>query len=114
MGMASVQSKFTDDIADLIRYAHDELGYKLTFGDAFRDPRVHGQQGEKGEYGQAWSAHKQRLAVDFNLFIDGQYQSATEAFRELGEFWETLDEENVWGGRFDDGNHFSRRYNGIA
>jgi hypothetical protein len=116
MSLSGVQRKFTRDIADLVIYAYEELGYELTYGDAYRSPRVHGDQGERGAatYGRTWSAHKQRLAVDFNLFIDGEYQQSTAAFAELGEYWLTLDPDNVWGGDFDDGNHFSRRYNGIA
>ena len=113
MTLGEIQREFTEDIADLIGWAYDN-GYELTFGDAYRDPRSHGEMGEKGPYGRAKSAHKYRLAVDFNLFIDGEYQTTTKAFRELGEFWESLNPENVWGGRFDDGNHFSRRYNNIA
>jgi hypothetical protein len=115
MRLSDVQKEFTRDIASLITYAYDELGYELTFGDAYRAPAVHGDQGQKlVNYGEAWSAHKYRLAVDFNLFIDGDYQTSTAAHHQLGEYWESLNEDNVWGGRFDDGNHYSRMYNGIS
>ena len=116
MSLGEAQRKFTRDISSLVSYAYDELGYELTYGDAYRSPQVHGGQGERAfaTYGETWSAHKQRLAVDFNLFIGGEYQTTTEAFTQLGEYWITLDPDNVWGGDFDDGNHFSRRYNGIA
>jgi hypothetical protein len=71
--------------------------------------------GEQGPYGQAWSAHKQRLAVDLNLFLDGKYLSDTESHRMFGEYWKSIDPENhVWGGDFKDGNHYSFRFNGIA
>jgi hypothetical protein len=113
MSLSNVQQDFTYDIGCLIRWAYDQ-GYELTFGDAYRSPAAHGDMGEQGPYGKAWSAHKQRLAVDFNLFIDGEWQQSTEAFRPLGEFWESLHTDNVWGGNFQDGNHFSRRWNGIA
>jgi hypothetical protein len=58
--------------------------------------------------------HKNRLAVDLNLFKDGLYLDQTEDHRPIGEYWEALHPENVWGGRFQDGNHYSRRHNGIA
>jgi len=116
MSLGEAQRKFTRDISSLVRYAYDELGYELTYGDAYRSPQVHGDQGTRGfaTYGQTWSAHKQRLAVDFNLFINGEYKTSTEDHAPLGEYWMTLDPDNVWGGNFDDGNHYSRRYNGIA
>ena len=61
-------------VAQLIDKAH-ELGYELTFGDAYRDPRVHGEQGVKKSYSEGRSAHKHRLAVDLNLFKDGTFLS---------------------------------------
>lgn len=88
-------------------------GYEYTKGDAYRDPRVHGAIGVKMGYGHPKSAHKQRLAVDINLFKDGVFLTATEAHRELGEFWESLGSDHRWGGRFDDGNHYSIEHEGI-
>lgn len=95
--------------ANLINYA-GKLGYELTFGDAYRDPRVHGALGEKKSYSAASSLHKQRLAVDFNLFKDGVYLTKTEDYKFLGEYWESMG--GCWGGRFNDGNHFSIEHQG--
>lgn len=123
MSLGDAQREFTQDIADLIDFIYDS-GYECTFGDAYRDPRVFGKMGKKNtitsedasypSYGRAKSAHKQRLAIDLNLFKDGIYLSHTEAHRPFGEFWEGIHPDNVWGGRFDDGNHYSRKYGDIA
>lgn len=115
MSLSSTQRKFTQCIGKLIAYAC-ENGYELTFGDAYRDPRVHGEFGEKESYAGKNSVHKIRLAVDFNLFIDGQYITDSEAYRELGDYWKTLDDLARWGGDFSkpDGNHFSFTYWGAA
>lgn len=40
-------------------------------------------------------------------FKDGVYQPKTETYRELGEYWESLDPDCKWGGRWGDGNHMS-------
>lgn len=96
-------------LAKLILFAYDK-GYELTFGDAFRDARVHGAFGQKLAYGAANSVHKLRLAVDLNLFKNGEYLTATEDYTELGEFWESIG--GAWGGRFNDGNHFSIEHEG--
>ena len=37
----------------------------------------------------------------------GEYLVETEDHRFLGEFWESLDPMCTWGGRFQDGNHYS-------
>lgn len=97
-------------LTHLITKAYD-LGYELTLGDAFRDPRLHGAVGVKLGYGHSKSAHKQRLALDLNLFKDGIYLTSTEDHKPLGEFWESMG--GSWGGRFDDGNHYSIEHNGI-
>jgi len=103
------QRRFTRMAADLIIFAYDN-GYELTFGDAYRDPRVHGHVGEKKGYGSANSVHKDRLAIDLNLFKDGRFLTSTEDHRLLGEYWESLG--GTWGGRFNDGNHYSLEHQG--
>jgi len=92
-------------VAHLIQHAY-LLGYEVTLGDAYRDPRSHGAMGESGPYGARKSKHKQRLAIDLNLFRNGRYLTSTAAHEPLGEFWETLG--GTWGGRFSspDGNHY--------
>ena len=82
----------------LILFAYQK-GYKLSWGDAYAKTghRMH-------------SNHYVRLAVDLNLFKDGEYLTETEDHKELGEFWESIG--GSWGGRFQDGNHYSIEYKG--
>jgi hypothetical protein len=113
MTLGEKQRKLTRMIGQLIAWAYLN-GYELTFGDAYRDPRLHGEVGVKEGYGHSASLHKVRLAVDFNLFKDGIYQASTEAHRPLGEFWESIG--GTWGGRFGngaDGNHYSLAHEGM-
>ena len=109
MSLSKDQRRFSRCVGLLIQHAYEQ-GYELTFGDAYRDPRSHGAMGERIAYGSKNSNHKRRLAVDFNLFINGKYQASTEAHRPLGEWWEQLGVDNGyplrWGGRFNDGNHY--------
>lgn len=107
MSLGNTQREFTLDVAHLIFFAY-ELGYELTGGDWYRDPRVHGEYGEKGSYASSKSEHKRRLAVDFNLFKDGVYLTKTEDHKALGDYWESMNPKNIWGGRWDDGNHYQR------
>jgi hypothetical protein len=90
-----------------------EMGYGVRSGDAFRDPRVHGEIGEKVGYGHKNSAHKLKLARDLYLTRHGVYLQNTEDYRELGEWWEKQHPLARWGGRFADGNHFSFWHNGM-
>lgn len=106
------QSRFARSVGRLIEQAY-RLGYEVTLGDAYRDPRVHGDIGVRKSYSHPRSAHKVRLAIDLNLFRGGQYLEGSDAHRPLGEWWEKQHKDARWGGRFDDGNHYSLEYNGI-
>jgi hypothetical protein len=97
------QIRFVQELPFLLVQAR-MLGYEITIGDAYRDPRAFGDIGEIGPYGHPSSKHKRRLAIDLNLFRDGKYLIDTEDYRELGEYWESVG--GKWGGRFNDGNHF--------
>lgn len=110
MTLRQKQSLFASMLPALINKAV-ELGYEITLGDAYRDPRLHGAVGIKQGYGHSKSCHKLRLAIDLNLFKDGVFLQTTEDFKLLGEYWESLG--GTWGGRFNDGNHFSLEHEGM-
>ena len=113
MDLSKLQQEFTISIAELINYA-TMRGYWLTFGDFYRDKRVHGMFGIKSSYSAGSSVHKLRLASDFNLFVDGDYISDGKhpAWLDLGEQWEKMHKSARWGGRFNDANHFSFEWQG--
>ncbi len=98
MTLGEKQRKFTLMIGKLIIHAY-KMGYELTFGDAYAT------DGHMNN-----SLHYSRLAVDFNLFKDGEYLTATEDHLLLGIYWEGLG--GSWGGRFKDGNHYSLEHDG--
>ena len=62
------------------------------------------------------STHYSGLALDLLLYRDKVYLTDTALYTPLGEFWEqlgiTLDIPLRWGGRFNDGNHFSHEWQG--
>ena len=95
--MYKQQVEFMRRVPLLINKAF-ELGYEVTGGDLYRDPlRCSG-------YGSKSSRHRVRLAIDLNLFKNGKYLSETADHKELGEWWESIG--GIWGGRFNDGNHY--------
>lgn len=98
MTIGEKQREFTFMVGLLIQRAYD-TGYELTFGDAFA------KDGHSDN-----SLHYLRLAIDLNLFKDGFYLTETEDHKPLGEFWESIG--GSWGGRFNDGNHYSLSWQG--
>jgi hypothetical protein len=101
-------------VAKLIQWA-DAHGYQLTFGEAWRTPQQAAWDVAHGT-GILHSLHIERLAIDFNLFKDGIWQTDAEAFRPLADFWKTLHPLCRWGGDFKtvDGDHFSLEFQGRA
>lgn len=94
----------------LLDKAH-ELGFEITLGEAWRPPETAAHYARTGK-GIGNSLHGERLAIDLNLFRNGAYLSSTESHRALGEWWERQHPLARWGGRFNDGNHYSLEHNG--
>jgi hypothetical protein len=110
MTLRQKQSVFVRLVARLIIYA-EMAGYELTFAEAYRSPEEAARLAKLGK-GIKTSLHTSRLAIDLNLFKDGKYLSSTEAHRTLGEWWEQQHDLCRWGGRFNDGNHYSLTHGG--
>lgn len=111
MKLGQKQRLFSKLTIRLFQYIIDN-GYEFTYGDAYRDPRAFGKVDEIKTYGRSKSNHKIRLAIDINLFKDGEYLKETIDHAPIGKFWETLDPLCSWGGPFNDGNHYSFIHNG--
>tara|TARA_R110001592_G_scaffold61875_1_gene189129 strand:- start:358 stop:747 length:390 start_codon:yes stop_codon:yes gene_type:complete len=127
MSLNKEQFEFTKDVASLIVYAN-LLGIDLTFGEAHRTNsqvllNFFGYKVVKGGIlgiklvkskklsKTLNSNHLKRLAVDFNFFINGKLTYDKHKLAELGQFWESLNPKNRWGGNFKsftDTPHFER------
>jgi hypothetical protein len=105
----------------LITWVYEQPGYEISFGEAYRTPEQAALDARKG-IGISHSLHTERLAIDLNLFIDGEFQVDSKAYEPMGVYWESLDSLAAWGGRFKDGqgrpkpdsDHFSIRFSGRA
>ncbi len=78
----------------------------IEFGYDFAFDEVTNHQGTGHKKG---SLHYDGCAGDLILYKNGIYLTETEDYRLLGEYWESLNSNCKWGGRFSksDGNHFS-------
>lgn len=118
MTLGEKQRLFTRYVGMLIAWAY-KSGYALTFGDAYRSPEQAALNAAAGK-GISNSLHGKRLAVDLNLFVDGNYITDSHAYKPLGDYWKSLDPLCRWGGDFKDkngrpkpdGNHFSMEHEG--
>lgn len=108
MGTSDKQWLFLQDVAKLIQHA-ESIGIKLTGGELYRTKEQQELYIKAGKSKTMKSKHLERLAIDFNFFIDGKLTYAKEDVQPLGDYWESLRPENSWGGNwksFQDTPHF--------
>ena len=102
MTLRQKRVRFTHCLALLLHRMFME-GYEVAIDEATEHLTKRDPTSDHG----ASSMHHIGLAEDLNLYKDGKYLSMTEDHKRFGEFWESLDPNLTWGGRFEDGNHYS-------
>jgi len=115
MSLVHQQNIFLLQVAELIRKAA-ELGFIVSGGELYRTAEQQAIHMKAGRSKTLNSQHLKRLAIDLNFFLPTPDGALTltydvEALRPLGEFWESLDPANRWGGKwnFKDTPHFERQ-----
>lgn len=111
MSQTDKQWLFLQDVAKLINFAKKRKDVKFTGGDLFRTKERQQQLKDRGKTWTLDSYHLKKKAIDFNIFIDNEW-ATFETSQYLGDFWEALDEHNIWGGYFPGAKdiwHFERR-----
>jgi len=111
--MTALQEEFSQAVAKLIQQA-SAMGFGVTLGEAWRTPEQ-AQWDAEHHTGISHSVHCDRLAIDLNLFKDGQFLTEPAAYVQLGNWWKTLGEHYRYGGDFKirDYDHYSISPDGI-
>lgn len=110
MSMVDEQSAFLLDVCKLVNFA-TERGLVVTGGELARTTEQQAIYVKTGRSKTMNSIHIKRCAIDLNFFKDGQLCYDIEALKPVGEFWESLNQKNQWGGfwkSFKDVPHFQR------
>lgn len=104
--MREKQSIFLLNVAKLIIWAF-ENGMELTGGELTRTDEQQAIYIKEGKSKIKRSKHQDRIAIDLNLFINGQYMTDRESYKPLAAYWKSLNAANKagydWGW---DANHF--------
>lgn len=102
MGLGKEQERFSEMMCSLYTYI-------LSKGYAIRSKHL--LRCDDCKVGHKNSLHKMSLAIDIVLSKDGKIFTDTESYTFAGEYWESIG--GSWGGRFNDGGHFSKAYQGM-
>ncbi len=99
MNLREARVRFSYLFAEKLLPKANELGFQYAFDE------ITNHQGKGHMVG---SLHYSGCAGDLILYDEnGTYITDPQSYQLLGEYWETLDENCRWGGRFKDANHFS-------
>ena len=110
MTLREEQTAFSKDIHKLQGYLLDN-SYEWTDGECYRTQKQQEWYVEQGLSKTLKSMHLKRLARDINIFKDGSYLLSKDTLQHIGDYWESLDPKNRWGGNwisFQDCPHFER------
>jgi len=121
MSLSKQQSNFALAIGHFLVWINTKTKYEVTLGEAYRTQEQHEWNVASGKTDPDLkrSKHQDRLAIDLNLFKDGNYITNKNEYISLGVKWEQIG--GIWGGRFGvdkedydkkvgwDANHFEWR-----
>lgn len=119
MSLREQRCLFTRLVGELIVWAYSQ-GFEIAFGEVKRT-KAQAQANAASGAGIANSLHLLGLAVDFDLYLGGVYQTFSESHRAIGTKWKNMHALNRWGGDFrdgqgkpkPDGNHYSSERDGV-
>lgn len=106
MTLGQHQEAFSRDLVKLLSKAHS-LGYEVRIGEVERTVEQQQLYVKQGKSKTMNSIHLKKCAADLHFTKDG----AICYPQELGDYWESLDPINQWGGNwktFVDRPHFQR------
>lgn len=110
--MIHQQAAFLLDVCKLVQFATAQ-GFLVTGGELFRTPEQQAIHVKAGRSQTMDSVHLRRMAIDLNFITqEGKLCYDREALEPIGDFWESLNTANRWGGHFRsfvDVPHFERR-----
>ena len=111
MSLVKEQATFLLDVCKLIEFATAQ-GFTVTGGELFRTAEQQAIYIKTGRSKTMDSKHLKRCAIDLNFFKDGKLTYDVATLKPIGDFWESLDPKNNWGGNwksFKDVPHFERK-----
>ena len=92
------QSKFMKDVGEFLVWLYDN-GYEVTTGEFERTAMMAEYYKKIGKSNAGMkSRHCARMAMDINIFKDGELLSEYKDLEPIAIKWESLDRGNSWGG----------------
>ena len=97
MTLGQHQRIFAKHFAMLILFGYDN-GFEFSIGEVQRTTEQQQIYVSTGKSKTMDSKHLKKCAGDLNPFLDGRLTYKFEDLKILGDYWESLDPLNRWGG----------------
>ena len=110
MTLVRNQEKFTQDLVKLLNYLIQN-DYTVRLGEVERTQAQQEIYIKQGKSKTNNSMHLKRCAADLHIFKNGEWLPSKQQLQSIGDYWQSLDEHNRWGGNFKsfiDTPHFER------
>ena len=110
MTLGENQEAFMRDVEKLLIYLHIN-GYSVRGGELERTQAQQEIYYNTGKSKTMQSNHLKRCAIDLHIFKNGAWLQSKQDLQEIGNYWESLNSLNRWGGNFTsflDTPHFER------
>lgn len=111
MSLLQEQFKFSKDLHSLVEFIYQNR-CEISYGEVLRTVEQQKVYVQTGRSKTMNSNHLRKCAVDLNIFRNGTLLATKADLQLFGDFWESLDPKNSWGGNwnsFKDCPHFERR-----
>lgn len=99
MTLGEKQEKFSKNVAKLFNFIL-ENGYQIRIGECQRTVEQQKIYFKQGKSKTMNSNHLKKLAIDLFIFKNGEWFISKSQLQKIGDFWESLDKNNRWGGNF--------------
>jgi len=111
MSLRDSQWEFAKDVRRLLAFIETKTKLTISLGEVYRTKEQQLMYLEEGKSKTMNSLHRDRLALDLNFFLGEELTGKKEDLQPIGDFWESLNKLNRWGGNWDfyDAAHFERK-----
>ena len=99
MTLGEQQELFAVNLVKLLQYAISE-GYGCRLREVQRTPEQQAIYVKEGKSKTLNSQHIPSLAADIYFTKDGKLVEGKTELQPLGDYWESLNENNRWGGNY--------------
>lgn len=93
------QELFSKMLCEFIGWLYAN-GYSVRIGEVWRPQEMQDLYLKTGKTKAKYSKHQDKIAADLHIFKGDHWLQTKQELSEIGKHWESIHEDNRWGGNF--------------